>query len=60
MHGTYKEYLKSILDQGLKRMERLHVHFSCGLPTDGKVISGKCLKGSLQVSLSKLLLLLNI
>ncbi|XP_058224672.1 uncharacterized protein LOC131333885 [Rhododendron vialii] len=40
VHGTYKEYLKSILDQGLKRMERLHVHFSCGLPTDGKVISG--------------------
>ncbi|KAG5538570.1 hypothetical protein RHGRI_019226 [Rhododendron griersonianum] len=40
VHGTYKEYLKSILDQGLKRKERLHVHFSCGLPTDGKVISG--------------------
>lgn len=41
VHGTYKKYLESILGSGLKRMERLHVHFSSGLPTDGKVISGK-------------------
>ncbi|KAK2650566.1 hypothetical protein Ddye_018055 [Dipteronia dyeriana] len=40
VHGTYKKYLELILESGLKRMERLHVHFSCGLPTDGKVISG--------------------
>ncbi|XP_038708678.1 tRNA 2'-phosphotransferase 1-like [Tripterygium wilfordii] len=40
VHGTYKKNLDSILDSGLKRMERLHVHFSCGLPTDGEVISG--------------------
>ncbi|KAK1559524.1 hypothetical protein Q3G72_015365 [Acer saccharum] len=40
VHGTYKKYLESILESGLKRMERLHVHFSCGLPTDGEVISG--------------------
>ncbi|XP_049388440.1 uncharacterized protein LOC125852800 [Solanum stenotomum] len=40
VHGTYKKYLESILEHGLKRMKRLHVHFSCGLPTDGEVISG--------------------
>ncbi|KAL5571943.1 hypothetical protein UlMin_021540 [Ulmus minor] len=40
VHGTYKKNLESILESGLKRMERLHVHFSSGLPTDGKVISG--------------------
>ncbi|TYI15029.1 hypothetical protein ES332_A08G160200v1 [Gossypium tomentosum] len=40
VHGTYKRNLESILESGLKRMERLHVHFSSGLPTDGEVISG--------------------
>ncbi|GMH00597.1 hypothetical protein Nepgr_002436 [Nepenthes gracilis] len=40
VHGTYKKNLESILQSGLKRMKRLHVHFSCGLPTDGDVISG--------------------
>ncbi|CAI9769526.1 unnamed protein product [Fraxinus pennsylvanica] len=40
VHGTYKKNLESILEHGLKRMNRLHVHFSCGLPTDGEVISG--------------------
>ncbi|XP_057979824.1 uncharacterized protein LOC131165785 isoform X3 [Malania oleifera] len=41
VHGTYKRNLESILESGLKRMKRLHIHFSCGLPTDGEVISGK-------------------
>ena len=41
VHGTYKKNLDSILESGLKRMQRLHVHFSSGLPTDGQVISGK-------------------
>ncbi|KAH9761774.1 2'-phosphotransferase [Citrus sinensis] len=36
VHGTYKRNLDSILESGLKRMKRLHVHFSCGLPTDGE------------------------
>ncbi|XP_054800231.1 uncharacterized protein LOC129304558 [Prosopis cineraria] len=40
VHGTYRRNLNSILESGLKRMKRLHVHFSCGLPTDGEVISG--------------------
>ncbi|XP_065859387.1 uncharacterized protein [Euphorbia lathyris] len=40
VHGTYKKNMESILKSGLKRMQRLHVHFSCGLPTDGEVISG--------------------
>ncbi|CAH1448053.1 unnamed protein product [Lactuca virosa] len=40
VHGTYRKNLKSILETGLKRMQRLHVHFSSGLPTDGEVISG--------------------
>lgn len=40
VHGTYKRFLQSILEEGLKRMKRLHVHFSCGLPMDGEVISG--------------------
>lgn len=40
VHGTYKRNLQSILEQGLKCMKRLHIHFSCGLPTDGEVISG--------------------
>ncbi|XP_030535415.1 tRNA 2'-phosphotransferase 1-like [Rhodamnia argentea] len=40
VHGTYKKNLQSILDSGLKRVQRLHVHFSSGLPTDGEVISG--------------------
>ncbi|KAJ3672522.1 hypothetical protein LUZ60_007243 [Juncus effusus] len=40
VHGTYRRNLESILKSGLKRMERVHVHFSRGLPTDGQVISG--------------------
>ncbi|KAI7742053.1 hypothetical protein M8C21_030059 [Ambrosia artemisiifolia] len=40
VHGTYRKNLKSIMEGGLKRMQRLHVHFACGLPTDGEVISG--------------------
>ncbi|KAL9668674.1 hypothetical protein QQ045_006212 [Rhodiola kirilowii] len=40
IHGTYCKHLESILQSGLKRMKRLHVHFSSGLPTDAGVISG--------------------
>lgn len=51
VHGTYKKNLESILESGLKRMKRLHVHFSCGLPTDGEVISGKLRKSNCYISL---------
>ncbi|KAL1546474.1 2'-phosphotransferase [Salvia divinorum] len=40
VHGTYKRNLESILREGLKRMQRLHVHFSSGLPRDAEVVSG--------------------
>nr|CAB3466878.1 unnamed protein product [Digitaria exilis] len=40
VHGTYRKYLSSILQSGLKRMARLHVHFSSGLPSHGEVKSG--------------------
>lgn len=40
VHGTYKKHLESILTHGLKRMNRLHVHFTSGLPSNGEVISG--------------------
>ncbi|KAF4363094.1 hypothetical protein F8388_013458 [Cannabis sativa] len=40
VHGTYRKNLESILQSGLKRMKRLHIHFSRGLPTEGEVISG--------------------
>ncbi|KAF2564570.1 hypothetical protein F2Q70_00016385 [Brassica cretica] len=39
VHGTYEKNLESILASGLKRMNKLHVHFSCGFSTDGEVIS---------------------
>ncbi|KAL0683714.1 hypothetical protein Bca4012_050562 [Brassica carinata] len=39
IHGTYEKNLESILAYGLKRMNKLHVHFSCGFSTDGEVIS---------------------
>ncbi|XP_047981365.1 tRNA 2'-phosphotransferase 1-like isoform X5 [Salvia hispanica] len=40
VHGTYKKNLESILREGLKRMQRLHVHFCSGLPRDAEVVSG--------------------
>ncbi|KAG6472353.1 hypothetical protein ZIOFF_069813 [Zingiber officinale] len=47
VHGTYRRNLESILQSGLKRMTRLHVHFSSGLPSDGEVISGSSFLGLL-------------
>ena len=44
VHGSYKRNLELILESSLKRMNRLHVHFSWGLPMDEKVISGMIFK----------------
>ncbi|KAL6558147.1 hypothetical protein OROMI_018497 [Orobanche minor] len=40
VHGTDKTNLESILREGLMRMQRLHVHFTSGLPTNFEVVSG--------------------
>lgn len=40
VHGTYKKNLNSILQSGLNRMSRQHLHFAPGLPTDREVVSG--------------------
>ncbi|CAL6081534.1 RNA_2'-phosphotransferase [Hexamita inflata] len=40
IHGTYKKYLDSILESGLKPMKRSHVHCAFGLPGDPNVKSG--------------------
>ncbi|EGC37728.1 hypothetical protein DICPUDRAFT_46322 [Dictyostelium purpureum] len=67
VHGTYKKHLKSILENGLQKMERNHIHFAVGLPGEGQVISGmrgscdmviyidlqKCLDDDIPMFLSK-------
>jgi len=40
VHGTYERFMSSIWREGLKRMERNHVHFATGLPQEDGVISG--------------------
>ena len=40
VHGTYDEPWKLIATQGLKKMNRTHIHFALGLPESGNVISG--------------------
>lgn len=40
VHGTYKECLQQILEGGLKRMKRNHIHFAMGMPNTGEVMSG--------------------
>ncbi|KAG4159347.1 hypothetical protein ERO13_D02G170625v2, partial [Gossypium hirsutum] len=55
VHGTYKRNLESILESGLKRMKRLHVYFSSGLPTDGEVISDEMLNVLIYLDVRKAL-----
>ena len=40
VHGTTRVAWENIKDRGLSRMQRQHVHFACGLPGSGQVISG--------------------
>lgn len=47
IHGTYKSALASILEHGLNRMKRNHIHMASGLPGEGGVISG--MRSSCQV-----------
>ncbi|VAI69550.1 unnamed protein product [Triticum turgidum subsp. durum] len=61
VHGTYRKNVDSILKYGLKRMARLHVHFSSGLPSDGGVISGTIfLSSSGMRSGANILIYLNV
>lgn len=41
VHGTYRQFWENdIKTTGLSRMQRNHVHFAIGYPSDGQVISG--------------------
>lgn len=40
IHGTSYKNWSSIKINGLSRMNRNHIHFAIGLPTDKQVISG--------------------
>lgn len=40
VHGTYTAAWEQIRLEGLKCMQRNHIHFASGLPHDGEVISG--------------------
>ena len=40
LHGTYLEPWKAIQKEGLKSMNRNHIHFAAGLPEEDGVISG--------------------
>jgi 2'-phosphotransferase len=47
VHGTYTKFMDQIWEQGLKRMNRNHIHFATGLPEEDGVISG--MRGSADI-----------
>ena len=47
VHGTYRSVLPSILENGLNRMQRNHIHMAVGVPGSEGVISG--MRASCQV-----------
>ena len=47
MHGTYSKFWPNIKAEGLKRMNRTHVHFAPGEPGESEVISG--MRGSCDI-----------
>lgn len=49
IHGTYHAFLPSILEHGLSRMKRNHIHMATGMPNGDEVISG--MRSSCQVVL---------
>lgn len=49
VHGTMMQYLKSILNQGLSKMKRNHIHFAIGLPNEQQVISGARLSSNIFI-----------
>ena len=40
VHGTYRAFLPLILENGLNRMKRNHIHMAVGIPGESEVISG--------------------
>lgn len=40
IHGTYSKYIDSILENGLNRMNRQHIHLTTGIVGDKNVTSG--------------------
>lgn len=40
IHGTYKRFLPLIMESGLNRMKRNHIHMARGIPGQDEVISG--------------------
>ena len=47
IHGTYFKFWKLIANEGLKRMNRNHIHLAPGMPKQEGVISG--MRGSCDV-----------
>lgn len=47
IHGTFSKFWPLIKAEGLKRMNRIHIHFAPGMPKEEGVISG--MRGSCDI-----------